>query len=167
LSLYPCTSMCLCLKQEILHLCPIKSEPTTDAPSLHPPFHHAEMGASSPQPLLLYSASTLMDDKKESKKTWTRTKIRYVLTLACFNPFHCRSKGFFGSGNVVARSLKSLQSSLKGNLVTLDLVSGEECSASTCKALIGLQCIPKGASPCSPDAKGNIGRDNEGMFSWT
>lgn len=48
----------------------------------------------------------------------------------------------------------------------MDLGTGKACCQPSCAWLVGVECVPSGASKCTADGKGNVGRGNVGSRNF-
>ncbi|KDD75248.1 hypothetical protein H632_c786p0, partial [Helicosporidium sp. ATCC 50920] len=67
--------------------------------------------------------------------------------------------------NITLGELSSHAGSSQG-VASMALPGRALCASTTCELLLGVECVPAGASPCSPDEFGNIGRLNVGWNNW-
>lgn len=76
--------------------------------------------------------------------------------------FHPRKKGYPRAGAVRTGQLGTLGLPVHAfSLVTLNA-----CRASSCQAIVGVECVPRGHAPCTADALGNTGVGNVGWGNF-
>ena len=73
-----------------------------------------------------------------------------------------RRKGFSKSGGQKVATLSVLINAAPA----IDLSSGAVCWWPSCSWLVAVECLPAGASKCTADSKGNIGRSNVGQRNF-
>ena len=71
-----------------------------------------------------------------------------------------RAKGFARAG--ARRQSTKARAALGASIIVLDLAKQTECTGSRCRFLAGVECIPAGGAPCTPDGAGNVGVGNAG-----
>ena len=69
-----------------------------------------------------------------------------------------RRKGFSKAGSYKLATLDVLKQAAPA----IDLSTLAVCSRPSCSWLVAVECLPAGASKCTADSKGNIGRNNVG-----
>lgn len=61
---------------------------------------------------------------------------------------------------------RASRGALKGAATVVDLGTGKACCQTSCAWLVGVECVPSGASKCAADGKGNVGRGNVGSRNF-
>ncbi|KAI3438573.1 hypothetical protein D9Q98_000999 [Chlorella vulgaris] len=74
---------------------------------------------------------------------------------------YCRLKGFAALGSARSSPLSSL-----GFGAAINLATEEQCNQPACQAYLGIECVPRGATACQPDAMGNVGVGNIGADNF-
>lgn len=87
---------------------------------------------------------------------------KWALVASASAKAFCVRKGHAAVGARRERTLAALGAGRR----TFDLATNKTCTDKKCVALVGVECVSKGAKACKADPSGNVGRGNVGKNNF-